>query len=85
MRDTIPDGNPEPVADRQWGQDVLNEELKSDRLNPDKKLLGTEVGIADAMRFTGGQPGLPECCGWCSPQRSQLLPAQVTLPTHLVL
>ena len=53
MRDTNPDGNPEPVAERQWGQDVLNEELKSDRLNPDKQLLGTEIGIADAMRFTG--------------------------------
>ena len=53
MRDTNPDGNPEPVAERQWGQDVLNEELKSDRLNPDKEILGTEIGIADAMRFTG--------------------------------
>ena len=44
-----------PVAERQWGQDVLNEELKSDRLNPDKAILGTEVGIA-GIQQTATEP-----------------------------
>lgn len=28
----------------------------SDEANPDKKILGTEVGLTDAMRFKGAAP-----------------------------
>ena len=52
VRDSIPDGG-KPVAERTWGQNELNKELKSEAFNPDTKILGTEVGGADAMRFTG--------------------------------
>ena len=52
MRDSIPDGG-KPVAERTWGQNELNKQLKSKESNPDTEILGTEVGGADAMRFTG--------------------------------
>ena len=44
------------MSERNWGQDVLNPELKSDAFNPDKKILGTEVGIVDSFRFAGAVP-----------------------------
>lgn len=55
VRDSIPDGG-KPVADREWGQNQLNQQLKSKESNPDTEILGTEVGGADAMRFTGAIP-----------------------------
>jgi len=41
------------VKDRQSEFDQV---LKSDKLNPDREILGTEVGVADAMRFQGALP-----------------------------
>ena len=55
MRSGIPDQGP-PVSERNWGQDTLNPDLKSDTWNPDKKVFGTPVGIVDAMRFAGAVP-----------------------------
>ena len=55
VRNTIPDQGP-PVNDRNWGQNALNPQLKSDSANPDKAALGTEVGLADGFRFAGAIP-----------------------------
>ncbi|KAK9789762.1 hypothetical protein WJX73_003870 [Symbiochloris irregularis] len=55
VRDGIPDGG-KPVSDRNWGQETLNPELKSDQWNPEKKILGTKVGIVDSLRFAGAVP-----------------------------
>ena len=50
VRGGIPDGGP-PVSERNWGQEKLNPDLKSDKWNPEKKVLGTEVGIVDSFRY----------------------------------
>ena len=55
VRDTIPDGGP-PVSDRNLGQEDLYNDFTSDRWNPDRKALGTKVGLVDAFRFTGAVP-----------------------------
>ena len=44
------------VSERNWGQEALNPKLKQDQFNPDKKVLGTQVGLVDAMRFAGAIP-----------------------------
>jgi hypothetical protein len=42
-----------PLDKRESNYDQV---LKSDKLNPDREVLGTEVGTVDAMRFQGALP-----------------------------
>ena len=65
------------VVNRTLGQEQLDPELRSEQWNQDKKVLGTEVGAADAMRFTGA---IPEVCP-CSLQLLALQPCPVASHT----
>ena len=53
VRDTIPDGG-SPVSERNWGQEKLNPQLKSDQWNPDREFGST--GLVDSFRFAGAIP-----------------------------
>ncbi|KAK9818461.1 hypothetical protein WJX74_005135 [Apatococcus lobatus] len=57
VRDTIPDGS-KPVAERDTESGGL---LRSKEFNRDTEVFGTEVGVADAMRFMGAIPEVANC------------------------
>lgn len=67
LRQTIPDQGI-PVSERTLGQPGLNRKLKSEEWNPDRKVLGTAIGIADSMRFHGAIPEVANSrvCSACS-------------------
>ncbi|KAK9867394.1 hypothetical protein WJX84_011296 [Apatococcus fuscideae] len=57
VRDTIPDGA-RPVSERDTESGQL---LRSKEFNRDTEVFGTEIGVADAMRFMGAIPEVANC------------------------
>ncbi|KAK9861195.1 hypothetical protein WJX84_009569 [Apatococcus fuscideae] len=55
VRDGIPDGG-KPVDQRNWGQEKLNPEIKSESSDPSSRFMGSDFSASDTMRFAGAIP-----------------------------
>lgn len=53
MRSNFPENTDSGAQNFGPKQSEADDFLKSDTANPDKEILGTDVGIVDAMRFKG--------------------------------